>query len=135
MPVALRGQCVALGLLAFLLRAACADPEPTAQRIVFVGDSITDGHTYPQLVRQGLAEAGQSVPVCINAGVAGDTARGMRQRLERDVLIHRPTLVTLSAGVNDIFRKVKPADYEADVVAIADRLHKEKVSMLLLTTS
>src|SRR5438876_5404938 len=83
------------------------------QRIVFLGDSITDGHTYPLLLRQALAEAGKPVPVCINAGVAGDTAKGMRQRLERDVLGHLPTLVSLSVGINDILRGVKSADYEA----------------------
>lgn len=59
-----------LGLLA-------ADTPP--QRIVFIGDSITDGHTYPLLVRQALAEAHKPVPVCINAGISGDTAAGMRK--------------------------------------------------------
>ena len=34
-----------------------------AQRIVFLGDSITDGFTYPLLVRQALAEAHRPVPV------------------------------------------------------------------------
>lgn len=117
---------LALGLLA-------ADAPP--QRIVFIGDSITDGHTYPLLVRQALAEAHRPVPVCINAGIAGDTAAGMQKRIERDVLPHRPTLVTLSVGINDVFRKITPADYEADVAAIAERLQKDKVPMLLFTTT
>ena len=56
------------------------------QRIVFIGDSITDGFTYPLLIRQAIAEAGRPVPTCIDAGVASDTARLMRKRVERDVL-------------------------------------------------
>jgi lysophospholipase L1-like esterase len=100
------------------------------ERIVFLGDSITDGHTLPLLVRQAL---GERSPVCINAGVAGDTAAGMRKRLERDVLSRRPTRVALSVGINDILRKVPPSDYEADVTAISDRLKRASVPMVLLT--
>jgi lysophospholipase L1-like esterase len=121
---------------AFVLAATPeAKRKPAAQRIVFVGDSITDGHTYPQLVRQALAEAGLPAPTVINAAVAGDTAAGMRKRLERDVLPRRPTVVALSAGVNDALRKVPPDEYEADVTAIARRLRAEKVPLMLLTPS
>jgi acyl-CoA thioesterase-1 len=109
--------------------------EARPQRIVFVGDSITDGGTCPLLVRQALAEAGKPVPVCINAGVASDTAKDVRKRLERDVLVHKPTLVTLSIGPNDVFRKVTPADYEADVGAIIERLKAAKIDVLILTPS
>jgi hypothetical protein len=73
--------------------------------------------------------------VCINAGVAGDTAAGMRKRLDRDVLPHKPTLVTLSVGINDVLRKVPVAEYEADVAAIAERLKAEKIPLLIMTTS
>jgi lysophospholipase L1-like esterase len=118
----MRTALLALGLLAF----GQAAPE----RLVFLGDSITDGNTLPLLVRQAL---GSRAPVCINAGVAGDTAAGMRKRLERDVLSRRPTLVALSVGINDVFRKVTPEDYEADVLAISDRLKRDGIPMLLLT--
>jgi lysophospholipase L1-like esterase len=100
----------------------------TPERIVFLGDSITDGHTLPLLVEQAL-----KTPRCINAGVAGDTAAGMRKRLERDVLPLRPALVALSVGINDVLRQVTPEAYERDVVAISDRLKQEGIPMLLLT--
>jgi lysophospholipase L1-like esterase len=109
--------------------------EERTQRLVFVGDSITDGHTLPLLVRQALAEAKKPVPVVINAGVAGDTAAGMRKRLERDVLSHKPTLVVFSAGINDVLRGVKAEDYEADVAAVAATLRDKKIPLLLLTTT
>lgn len=113
--------------LVILLLASAQDPPA---RIVFLGDSITDGNTLPLLVRQAL---GAKAPVCINAGVAGDTAAGMKKRLERDVLPRRPTLVALSVGINDVLRKVPPADYEADVSAISERLKQAKVPLLILT--
>lgn len=127
--------CLALAALAlggFGQSAAAPAPPP---RIVFLGDSITDGHTYPMLVRQALADAGLAPPACINAGIGGDTAAGMRKRLDRDVLIHKPALVTLSVGINDALRKVPPAAYEADLTAICERLLAEKIPVLLLTTS
>jgi lysophospholipase L1-like esterase len=130
---------VAITFLSFSTETLCAVEKKAkpkqAARIVFIGDSITDGNTYPLLVRQALSEAGQAVPVCINAGVAGDTARGMRQRIKRDVLVHRPTLVVLSVGINDVLHKVKPVDYEADVTAIAAELKKNRVPMIILTTT
>jgi lysophospholipase L1-like esterase len=97
------------------------------ERIVFLGDSITDGHTLPLLVRQA------SGATCINAGVAGDTAAGMRRRLERDVLPRRPNRVALSVGINDVLRNVTAADYEADVTAISERLKRDRIPLIVLT--
>ena len=87
------------------------------------------------LVRQALAEAGRPAPVCVNAGVGGDTAAGMLKRLDRDVFPRRPTLVTLSAGINDVLHKVPDADYERDVTAVARRMKAAKVPLVILTTS
>jgi acyl-CoA thioesterase I len=104
-------------------------------RVVFLGDSITDGFTHPLLMQQALVEAGLPAPAIINAGIGGDTAEGMLARLDRDVLPHRPTLVALSVGINDILRSVKFGDYQARVTAIADRMQREKIPMLLMTTT
>lgn len=120
-----------------IARADASNPDAThrAQRIVFLGDSITDGNSYPLLIRQALAEAGRPVPVCVNAGIGGDTAAGMLKRLDRDVFPRRPSLVTLSAGINDVLHKVPDADYERDVTAIAERMKSAKVPLVILTTS
>jgi lysophospholipase L1-like esterase len=121
--------CIHLWLIFFSLSAAAAE------RIVFLGDSITDGDTYPQLVRQALAEAGKDAPICINAGIGGDTAAGMLKRLDRDVLSRKPTLVTLSAGINDSRGPVSEASFERDITAIADRVTQANVKLVVLTTS
>jgi lysophospholipase L1-like esterase len=113
-----------------LLLLLLARAQGTPERIVFLGDSITDGHTAPLLVRQAL---GDRAPDCINAGVAGDTAAAMRGRLERDVLPRRPTLVALSVGINDVLRNVTATDYERDVRAISERLQRQGIPILILT--
>lgn len=120
--------------------AFSADPTPIAKvspaiyhRTVFLGDSITDGNTYPLLVRSALQQAGLPPMVAINAGIGGDTAAGMQTRVVRDVLDHRPTLVTLNAGANDVFRGVSAEDYERRIRAIALELREANVALLLLT--
>jgi hypothetical protein len=110
-------------------------PDLRGQRVFCMGDSITDGFSYPLLVKQALEEARVPAPTLICAGIGGDTAAGMEKRLERDVFAHKPTLVTLNAGINDVLRKVKPAEYEASVTHIAAEMKARGIPLLLLTTS
>lgn len=112
--------------------AAKALLSPTHQRIVFLGDSITDGNTYPTLIRQALTEAGYAAPLCMCAGIGGDTLAGMKGRLETSVLALQPTLVTLSAGVND---HVPNEAFEADLLAVTERMKTARIPLLLLTPS
>ena len=142
MRIARIQSCAALFCLLLAFAAgptSCAGDRPgettVPDRIVFLGDSITDGFTYPLLVRQALAEAGRPVPTVINAGIGGDTAEGMAGRLERDVLVHRPDLVTLSVGINDVLRGVPLETYTTRVRAILERLRDEGVPVLVMTTS
>src|SRR5262245_36761678 len=123
--------------LGFLWAAvvAAAPVNAAQERLVFVGDSITDGHTLPLLVRQALVDAGKPAPTVINAGVAGDTAAGMRSRLDRDVLTRRPSTVLFSAGINDVLRGVKADAYEVDLSVVAEALRKKKIPVVLLTTT
>lgn len=132
---------VLAGLLA--LAAACAgadagartgDPRPkAADRIVCLGDSITDGCTYPQILMQALREAHRPVPTVICAGVASDTAPQMAARLDATVLRFRPTVVTFSAGTNDALRNLGPDVYEKALRAIRAKVRAAGGRMVLLT--
>jgi lysophospholipase L1-like esterase len=133
-PLLLTLALSAAAFPAATLPAGAGEKAPP-RRLVFVGDSITDGHTLPLLVRQALVAAGKPAPAVINAGVAGDTAAGMRRRLGRDVLARRPTLVLFSAGINDVLHGLKAEAYEADVAASAEALHDKKIPLVLLTTT
>ncbi|MFW6039299.1 MAG: SGNH/GDSL hydrolase family protein [bacterium] len=104
-------------------------------RVVCLGDSMTDGHTYPLLIQQALEDAGLKAPTIINAGVGGDTIKMMRRRLDRDVLSKRPTVVTIHAGANDAARGVEPEDYAADLQAVVDRLRQAQARVILMTTT
>jgi acyl-CoA thioesterase I len=102
-------------------------------RIVNLGDSHTDGQTYALLTQAALGEAGRPVPLFIGAGIGGDTTSGMLMRLDRDVLVHRPTWVVLSCGANDANTGVRPSDFEITLKAIVTRLKEEGVRLMLLT--
>ena len=75
---------------------------------VALGDSITeDPYGYV-----GICAAKLPGVKVLNAGVGGNKARDMRARLDGDVLRHRPNLVTVSVGVNDVWHGFY--DYEHD---------------------
>ena len=82
----------------------------SGQKLVFMGDSITDygwsrSHGYPNLVLKGLAANGISLEKNVTAfgvGVAGEKSDDMLKRFDDDVVAKDPDVVTISAGVNDI---------------------------------
>lgn len=107
-------------------------PKPT-DRIVCLGDSITDGCTYPQILMQALRDAGRSVPAVLCAGVASDTAPQMAARVDETVLRFRPAIVTFSAGTNDSLRKLSPAVYGKALREIVTKVEAQGGALVLLT--
>ena len=74
-------------------------------RIVFLGDSLTEGREGASYLR-ALAEWVAGTPELrgvelINAGVGGDTVLNLARRVERDVAPYDPDWVVVFAGVND----------------------------------
>jgi len=79
-------------------------------KIVALGDSITNAvgisgveeqDTYRYLMQIELSKAMGGKVTVINAGVNGDITALALDRLERDVLRHKPHYVTIMFGVND----------------------------------
>ena len=74
-------------------------------RIVFLGDSLTegvDGASYLRVLTGEIATDPQFHDVTlINAGLGGDTVRNLARRVGRDVVPHAPDWVVVFVGVND----------------------------------
>ena len=76
-------------------------------RVVFYGDSITAQRLYTRFIEDFVLTRYPQMHVTFwNAGVPGDTVYGgytgdMPTRLKRDVLPHRPTVITIMLGMND----------------------------------
>lgn len=76
-------------------------------RVAFYGDSITDNGEYTNLVETYVVSRFPKWNVrFFNAGVGGDKVSGgilgpIDQRLKRDLLSRKPTVVTIMLGMND----------------------------------
>ena len=105
------------------LKATTIDRHKAGVTIAFLGDSVTQGcfelylengemqtvfeqrSAYAQRVFDILATLYPRVPVhVINAGRSGDRACKGIDRLDRDVLSHKPDLVVVCYGLNDCRR-------------------------------
>lgn len=93
-----------VGLMAFHSLCRAGDfALKDGDTVVFLGDSITAARTYGKIIENyTLLRFPDRKVTFINAGWGGDTAAGGLKRFERDVLSHRPTVVTIAYGVNDI---------------------------------
>jgi acyl-CoA thioesterase-1 len=69
--------------------------------IVFFGDSITEGRIGASYVERVRTQLGGAAHV-INAGINGDTVVNLRRRVLRDIAPHRPDIVVVMVGLNDI---------------------------------
>ena len=135
--------------LAFTATLAAAAPDHTRQllaagrepvRIVCIGDSITGVyyHTgsqraYPEMLEIALHKLYTKAPLTVrNAGKSGDTTKGALARLERDVLAHRPHLVTVMFGMNDLVRIPLP-EFQRNLKEICARCRKAGAEVLLCT--
>jgi lysophospholipase L1-like esterase len=89
-------------------------------RVVFYGDSITEDGRYARTVETFVATRFPDWTISFwNAGVGGDKVSGgwagdADTRLQRDVIAHKPTLVTIMLGMNDAaYRANDPAVFDA----------------------
>jgi lysophospholipase L1-like esterase len=94
--------------------AALKPPAPGENRVVFFGDSITDGWH--------LDEYFPGKPY-VNRGIGGQTTPQMLIRFRQDVIELHPKVVIILAGTNDIAGNTGPMrleDIEADYASMAD---------------
>lgn len=120
-----------------LLLAAC-DPAPTLSKlspndvILAFGDSLTYGTgaseatAYPAVL---AALTGRSV---INAGVPGDTTTSGLVRLPAVLDEHRPRLVLLCLGGNDMLRKQASASTEDNLRLLVQTIRASGAEVMLI---
>src|SRR6476620_8349985 len=92
-------------------------PAKTEQRVVFMGDSITDGWDAPNM---GGFFPGKPY---VNRGISGQTTPQMLIRFRPDVIDLRPKVVVILAGTNDIAGNTGPttlAAIEASLTSMAE---------------
>ena len=81
-------------------------------RIVFLGDSITQGGVGPKgyvtLIKNTLAERHADLGIeVIGAGISGNKVPDLQRRVEKDVIAKKPTVVVIYIGINDVWHGEK----------------------------
>ncbi len=108
--------------------------------IVCLGDSVTGVyyHTggrraYPEMLEVAIKQAipNSNVKV-INAGISGHSTDNGLKRLDSDVLMHKPDLVTISFGLNDMTR-MSEEQYGKNLETLVARCREAKAQVVLCT--
>ncbi|WP_083842808.1 SGNH/GDSL hydrolase family protein [Schlesneria paludicola] len=82
--------------------------------VVMIGDSITEQHLYSNYVELWTVTRFPKWKLTFrNVGIGGDRSPGGNQRFARDVLIHKPTAMTVDFGMNDGgYRAFEPGTFD-----------------------
>lgn len=141
-------RLLSIPLVLALAATAVADDVPplkTGERIVFLGDSITQAGVGPRgyvtLIKTALAEKHKDLGIeVIGAGISGNKVPDLQKRLDRDVLARKPTLVVIYIGINDVWHsEMKPPrgtpkdQFEAGLKEIIGKIKDAGARVVLCT--
>lgn len=121
------------------------------QRIVMIGDSITDcgrrdtfapyGNGYVSLVHAFITARYPELDLQFeNRGISGDTVRHLEARWDEDAIALKPDWLSVKIGINDVWRAfgvnaheaVPPAEYETTLRALLRRAVDETGCKLIV---
>jgi len=102
-------------------------PASGESRVVFMGDSITDGWQQP---RYGGFFPGKPY---VDRGISGQTTPQMLLRFRRDVIDLKPKAVVILAGTNDIAANTGPMtneDIQGNLASMSELAHANKIRVV-----
>lgn len=105
-----------------------AAPTPGENRVVFMGDSITEGWHF-----EGQEGSFSGKPY-INRGISGQTSPQMVLRFRQDVIELQPKVVVILAGTNDIAGNTGPMTLEqteGNLASMADLATANHIKVVL----
>ncbi len=107
-------------------------------RVVFLGDSITEQYQYSNDIELYLTTRFPEWKIFfLNAGIGGDTANGGAGRFQKHVLDEKPTAVTINFGMNDggykDFDEKRNANYVAKTTAMLEAAKAAGVRIALIS--
>jgi lysophospholipase L1-like esterase len=85
----------------------------------------------------GGSRAGIAAPpsLIVNAGVNGNTTNNLLQRIDADCLVHKPELVIMMVGTNDMNngKYVAPDKFKVNLEKLADKILQSGSKLLMMT--
>ncbi len=128
----------ALLALAVVVLAACAKPKeeaiPAGSAVLALGDSLTEGYGVKPEEAWPALLAKRTGWLMINGGVSGDTSSAALQRLPSLLVEHRPVLVLVALGGNDMLRHVPQQETVANLDRILTLIKAHGAKAVLLAT-
>jgi len=94
---------------------------PTPDRVLFYGDSITDGWRLNEYF------PGKDF---VNRGISGQITGEMLGRMQADVISNRPAAMVVLAGTNDIARGVSVETIQNNIKMMADLAEKHSIKVI-----
>jgi lysophospholipase L1-like esterase len=143
----LRVVCAALFSIG-LLNAVHADelvPLKKGERIVFLGDSITQGgvgkNGYVTKIKEELQSKHKDLDIeIIGAGISGNKVPNLQSRVDKDVIAKKPTIVYIYIGINDVWHGEKdpakgttPEKFEAGLKEVIGKCTAAGAKVILCT--
>ncbi|MDR7073481.1 SGNH/GDSL hydrolase family protein [Fictibacillus barbaricus] len=114
------------------------------KKIIFIGDSITAsnknadqerlGNGYVRMIKEHLEKSGKEIQI-INKGVNGHRVTDLAFRWKRDVIDLEPDLVSISIGVNDVWRQLDSPDLNQVGTEKFEAVYRELLTQLKTNTS
>ena len=103
-------------------------PAPRENRVVFMGDSLTEGWNF------GAPGGVFAARPYINRGISGQTTSQMVLRFHQDVIALQPKVVVILGGTNDIAGDTGPVTLdgiEANLAAMAEMAVENRIRVVL----
>jgi lysophospholipase L1-like esterase len=107
-------------------------------KVIFFGDSLTalavkdrrvpEGKGYVPLVRAALKDRGVEVDA---VATGGHRVPNLLQRVDKDVLARKPTVVVIQIGVNDASAGVTPEKFKGQLEELIGKLQKGGAKVVL----
>jgi acyl-CoA thioesterase I len=120
-------------------------------KIVFIGDSITEwgrqgdsediGTGYVRFIHDYLVtKYAERRPLILNRGVGGHRIPDLAERWQRDVLEEKPAYVSISIGINDVWRQIDnleedqvyPEQFEEIYMDLLNQVREKTNSKIIL---
>jgi lysophospholipase L1-like esterase len=106
--------------------AELGSPQKSEKRVVFMGNSITDGWvpTHPDFFKNGF----------IGRGISGQTSDQFLLRFRQDVINLKPKVVVINYGTNDIAENNGPYNEDVtfgNVVSMVELAKANKIKVVL----
>lgn len=119
--------------------------------LLFIGDSITEagrfedseqiGFSYVRYIRDYIAiNRPELLPTIVNKGVGGNRVTDLAERWEEDVLNLNPDYVSISIGINDVWRQLdsphevslSPERFKEVYASLIEQVHARTNAKIIL---